>query len=108
MKIEGEEISEVVESGGCSIRSREQWFEAHSFSELRYHLSLGKPRRKVVEYVRTVVSLVPFALHSSRSRWIGGIWVCVEPVSYLPPGHHCGASQSSHSLRSTSTSRASF
>ena len=39
MKMEGDEIPEIAERGGSSIRSRERWLEALSYSELRFHVS---------------------------------------------------------------------
>jgi hypothetical protein len=44
VKMEGEEIPEIAERGGSSMRSREWCLEALSYSELRYHISVEKSR----------------------------------------------------------------
>ena len=40
--MEGEEIPEIAERGGSSIRSRERWLETLSYSELQFHISPEK------------------------------------------------------------------
>ena len=42
--MEGEEIPEIAERGGSSIRSRERWLETLSYSELQPHVSPEKKR----------------------------------------------------------------
>jgi hypothetical protein len=44
VKMEGEEIPEIAERGGSSIRSREWCLEALSYSELQYHVSVQRNR----------------------------------------------------------------
>ena len=44
VKMEGEEIPEIAERGGSSIRSREWCLEVLSYSELVCHISLEKNR----------------------------------------------------------------
>ena len=59
--MEGEEIPEIAERGGSSMRSRERWLEALSYSELRGDLT-SAPRKtgeKMALYIRGAVGLVP-------------------------------------------------
>ena len=48
VKIEGEEIPEIEERGGSSIRSREWCLEVLSYSELEYHISIEKTGQNTV------------------------------------------------------------
>ena len=68
MKIEGEEIPEMAESGGSSIRSRERRFEVLSYSELRHDLSLRKSGERGVLYIRGAFGLVPFCTCVARGQ----------------------------------------
>jgi hypothetical protein len=62
--MEGEEMPEMAESGGSSIRSRERWLEALSYSELQSHVSPEKNRSEDrLVYIRRAVCLVSLGWH---------------------------------------------
>lgn len=69
--MEGEEMPEMAERGGSSIRSRERWLEALSYSELQSHVSPEKEGGQKTGsgvYIRGAVGLVPLVGHMSRGQ----------------------------------------
>lgn len=65
--MEGEEIPEIAERGGSSMRSREWCLEVLSYSELECQVSVEKQVRMWLLYTRGAISLVPLG-----SRVAGG------------------------------------
>jgi len=113
VKMEGEEIPEIAERGGSSIRSREWCLEALSYSELLHHI--GGEKDGIEHGYCTYVGLSVLCLLTTAWLEVKAVrahsslcWAHFVSASRSSLPRRTQVSQFSHSLRSVSTFKTGF